>query len=250
VDVLQGMGTIQIHHGSAGSNMVARYLSSLHVPSVQEFFVGAQIAMDCDRHFGAIHDMSHFVNRVERLPGAGLDAEIKKAVLSGGLPTFGHPEISAAGRGGSIEQDPRPAIYLEPLFRAIDAGTLKLDDDRRRRLKVLQRIYQIAFVEGVVKPGRETEEPLRLTPNTDFGAWGVQEALGIPEMNRTFLTYVFRGFGWLMDAREQLQQKIVRPVIPPAPEIVPKPDGDDAIPKMIRDVHGRLATGDAFAPKR
>lgn len=249
-DVLEGMGAIQIHHGSAGSNMVARYLTTLHVPAVADFFVGAHIALDCDRHFGAIHDMTRFLERIERLPAAEVDAAIRAAVLHGGLPTFGHPEISAAGRGKTVEQDPRPAIYLAPLLAAIDTGTVALDPHRRARLRLLQRIYQVAFVEGVVKPGRETEDPLRLTPNTDFGAWGVQEALGVAEVHRTFLTYCFRGFGWVMDAREQLQQKIIRPVIPPEPTIVPKPDGDDTIPAMIRAVHDRLAaSAEAFAKR-
>ena len=132
-----------------------------------------------------------------------------------------------------------------------DAGpALHARRHRRARLRLLQRIYQVAFVEGVVKPGRETEDPLRLTPNTDFGAWGVQEALGVAEVHRTFLTYCFRGFGWVMDAREQLQQKIIRPVIPPEPTIVPKPDGDDTIPAMIRAVHDRLAaSAEAFAKR-
>lgn len=249
-DVLEGMGAIQIHHGSAGSNMVARYLATLHVPAVADFFVGAHIALDCDRHFGAIHDMTRFLERIERLPAGDVDAAVRAAVLQGGLPTFGHPEISAAGRGKTVEQDPRPAIYVAPLLAAVDAGTVVVDPHRRARLRLLQRIYQVAFVAGVVKPGREDEEPLRLTPNTDFGAWAVQEALGVAEVHRTFLTYCFRGFGWVMDAREQLQQKIIRPVIPPEPAIVPKPDGDDTIPAMIRAVHDRLAApAEAFAKR-
>ena len=50
---------------------------------------------------------------------------------------------------------------------------------------------------------------------------------------RTFLTYIFRGFGWIMDAREQLQMKIIRPVIPPDPEIVPKPSDDLTIANEV-----------------
>ncbi len=46
-------------------------------------------------------------------------------MLTGGLPTFGHPEIAAAGRGNQVQQDPRPAIYIDPVFKAIDAGELK-----------------------------------------------------------------------------------------------------------------------------
>ena len=35
--ILERMGTIQIHHGSAGSNMVARYMATLHTFSVEDF---------------------------------------------------------------------------------------------------------------------------------------------------------------------------------------------------------------------
>ena len=73
---------------------------------------------------------------------------------------------------------------------------LTLGDKQQQRLGIIQRIYQIAFVEGVIKPGRENDPPLRLTPNTDFGGWAVQEALGIHELDRTLLTYIFRGI-WL-----------------------------------------------------
>src|SRR5882724_8351721 len=228
--ILERMGTIQTHHGSAGSNMVARYLATLHASSVSDFFVAAQMVMDSARHFGAIHDMTAFLRRLEPLAPPERDAEIRRGVLGGGLPTFGHPEITAAGRSGEVEADPRPAIYVTPVFEALDRGELALSAHQRERLGILQRIYQIAFVEGVVK--REGQEPLRLTPNTDFGAWIVQEALGIRDPDRTFLTYVFRGFGWMMDAREQLLQKIIRPVIAPDPRIVPKSADETTIPDL------------------
>jgi hypothetical protein len=245
--ILEQMGTIQTHHGSAGSNMVARYLATLHTGAVSDFFVAAQMTMDGARHFGAIHDMTAFQLRLAPLSPAARDAEIRHAVLGGGLPTFGHPEITAAGRTGEVEADPRPAIYVTPLFAALDAGELDLSPRQRERLGILQRIYQIAFVEGVVK--REGQEPLRLTPNTDFGAWSVQEALGIRDPDRTFLTYIFRGFGWMMDAREQLLQKIIRPVIAPDPRIVPKAADDPAIPDLVGHFHDRLAAAEpAFEP--
>ena len=39
-------------------------------------------------------------------------------------------------------------------------------------------------------------------------------------------------------------------VIPPEPAIIPKPDGDDTIPAMIRAVHDRLAAPtEAFAKR-
>jgi citrate synthase len=246
--ILEQMGTIQTHHGSAGSNMVARYLATLHAGSVSDFFTAAQMTMDGARHFGAIHDMTAFQLRLAPLAPEARDQEIRHAVLGGGLPTFGHPEITAAGRTGEVEADPRPAIYVTPLFAALDSGELDLSPRQRERLGILQRIYQIAFVEGVVK--REGQEPLRLTPNTDFGAWSVQEALGIRDPDRTFLTYIFRGFGWMMDAREQLLQKIIRPVIAPDPRIVPKASDDLAIPDLVGRFHDRLAANEpAFEPR-
>jgi hypothetical protein len=249
--IVEQMGTIQTHHGSAGSNMVARYLATLHAGSVSDFFVACQMVMDSARHFGAIHDLTAFIRRLEPLAPAERDALIRRGVLGGGLPTFGHPEITAAGRSGEVEADPRPAIYVTPLFAALDRGELALSAAQRERLGIIQRIYQIAFVEGVVK--RAGEEPLRITPNTDFGAWSVQEALGIRDPDRTFLTYIFRGFGWTMDAREQLLQKIIRPVIAPDPRIVPKRDaaGDTTIPDLVGRFHDRLkADAPAFAPRK
>jgi hypothetical protein len=55
--ILQTLGTIQIHHGSAGSNMVARYFASLHTRSISDLLTAAQMALDCARHFGAITDL-------------------------------------------------------------------------------------------------------------------------------------------------------------------------------------------------
>ena len=247
--ILERMGMIQMHHGSAGSNMVARYLVTLHAGSVLDVFAASLMAMDAARHFGAIHDMTAFIRRLEQTPEEERAELIRQEVLKGGLPTFGHPEIAAAGRG-SLQQDPRAAIYLAPVFEALDRGELRLSERQRRRLALMQLIYRVALVEGVVKPGREGEEPLRLTPNTDFGAWSVQEALGIPDSGRTFLTYVFRGFGWMMDAREQLQQKIIRPVIAPDPAILPRPDERRTIPGVVDRLHERMAAGEpAFDPR-
>ena len=247
--ILERMGTIQIHHGSAGSNMVARYMATLHTFSVEDFLIASHMALDGARHFGAIHDMSDFVQELEPLDGEQQAERIREKMLTGGLPTFGHPEISAAGRGNQVQQDPRPAIYIDPVFRAIDAGELKMTPRQHERLAIARLIYLTAFVNGVLKPGRENSPPLRLTANTDFGAWCVQEALGIEEADRTLLTYIFRGFGWMMDAREQLQQKMIRPVISPDPKIVPKTSDDPTIPDLVSGVHNRLIKDDPFAPK-
>ena len=238
--ILERMGTIQIHHGSAGSNMVARYMATLHTLSVSDFFTASQMAMDGTRHFGAIHDMSDFVQQLEPLTAEQRSERIREKMLGGGLPTFGHPEIAAAGRGERMQQDPRPAIYIDPLFDAIDAGQVVISPRQHKRLSIAHQIYQTAFINGVLKAQREHEPPLRLTPNTDFGAWCVQEALGIEEVDRTLLTYIFRGFGWMMDAREQLQQKMIRPVISPSPEIIPKSSDDSTIPDLVARVHQRL----------
>ena len=239
--ILENLGAIQIHHGSAGSNMVARYLASLHTRSVSDLFTAAQMALDCARHFGAITDLTDFVAELCRVRAAQRDGLIRQRVTQGTLPAFGHPEIAAAGRSNSIEVDPRPAIYLAPLFEAMDTERLVVPRSRLARIQLVQRMYQIAFIEGLQKPGRVGR--LRIAPNTDFGAWIVQEALGIDEGDRTLLSYVFRGFGWMMDAREQLQQPIIRPVIPPDPAIVPSAGADDMIPKMIELVHKRLSEG-------
>ena len=245
---LERMGIIQTHHGSAGSNMVARYMATLHTPSVSDFLCAAHMNLDGDRHFGAIHDMTHFINALEQLPSEKREEAIQNEVLGGGIPTFGHPEIAAAGRVDEIQQDPRPAIYIEPVLQAIDSRGLTLDDKQKQRLDIVQRIYQIAFVEGVIKPGRENDPPLRLTPNTDFGGWAVQEALGIHELDRTLLTYIFRGFGWMMDVREQLQDRhIIRPVIPPDPQIIPTDNSDPTIPDLVVSTHNRLVQEDAFS---
>jgi citrate synthase len=245
--LLQNLGTIQIHHGSAGSNMVARYLASLHTKHISDLFTAAQMALDCGRHFGAITALTDFVAELEHATPCDRDELIRQRVIKGGLPTFGHPEIAAAGRTNHIELDPRPAIYLAPLFEAIDKGTLVVPKDRIERIEFVQRMYQLAFVEGMEKPGRAGR--LRISPNTDFGAWIVQEALGIDEMDRTLLSYVFRGFGWMMDVREQLQQPIIRPVIPPDPSIIPPANAEGTISAVVGTVHHRLCLVKAFAPR-
>ena len=244
-DILERMGIIQIHHGSAGSNVVARYLATLHTGAVSDFFVASQMTLDGNRHFGAIHDMTAFINEIESLDDAALEEAIQQRMLTA-LPTFGHPEIAAAGRSDEIQQDPRPAIYFNPFLEAVDNGDIQLNDRQKKRLSIAQRIYQLAFIEGFVRPGREDQPPLRLTPNTDFGGWSVQEGMGIYENDRTLLTYIFRGFGWMMDAREQLQLKIIRPVIPPHPDIIPKPTDDMTIPNEVVALHNRMAGANAF----
>ena len=248
--ILERMGTIQIHHGSAGSSMVARYMATLHTFSVADFFIASHMALDGARHFGAIHDMSDFVQELEPLAPKQRAERIREKMLGGGLPTFGHPEIAAAGRGNQVQQDPRPAIYIDPVFNAIDAGQLSISPRQQERLSIARLIYLTAFVNGVRKPGKEDSPPLRLTANTDFGAWCVQEALGIEEADRTLLTYIFRGFGWMMDAREQLQQKMIRPVIAPDPKIVPKSSDDHTIPELVARVHKRLTQDDPFGPQK
>jgi citrate synthase len=244
--ILQTLGTIQIHHGSAGSNMVTRYLASLHTRSVSDIFTTGQMTLDCARHFGAINDMTDFIAKLDHEPPSRQDQIIRQRAVSGSLPTFGHPEIAAAGRNNQIELDPRPAIYLFPLLEAIHSGGLEISPERRRRVTIAQRMYQIAFVEGIEKPGRPGR--LRIAPNTDFGAWIVQETLGIDPEDRTLLSYVFRGFGWMMDVREQLQQPIIRPVIPPEPGIIPAPTEERVIPSMVVMVHNSLSGESAFAP--
>jgi citrate synthase len=245
--ILQTLGTIQIHHGSAGSNMVARYLASLHTKSIGDIFTAAQMTLDGARHFGAITDMTEFITRLERVSPGRQDEMIRQRAMTGNLPAFGHPEIALAGRSNRMELDPRPAIYLAPLFQAIDSGELKVPANRLRGVLAAQRIYQIAFVEGLEKPGRSGR--LRVAPNTDFGAWIVQEILGIDRADRTFISYAFRGFGWMMDVREQLQQPIIRPVIPPDPSIVPPAAAEGIIPDLVGTVHDRLSGSDAFSPK-
>jgi citrate synthase len=242
--ILETMGTIQIHHGSAGSNMVARYLASLHTKSISDLFTAAQMTLDCARHFGAITGLTEFVAQLEPLSPSRRDELIRQRAINGDLPTFGHPEIAAAGRSMRIEVDPRPAIYLTPLFEAIDSGKLEVSPARMKRVEIVQRLYQLAFIEGIEKPGRSGR--LRIAPNTDFGAWIVQEALGIDERDRTLLSYVFRGFGWMMDVREQLQQAIIRPVIPPDPGIIPGPASDGVISRIVDTVHQRLSKSNAF----
>jgi citrate synthase len=228
--ILLTNGAIQIHHGSAGSNMVTRYLASLHTRSVSDLFTAGQMTLDCARHFGAITDLTEFVAELEHATAHRRDRLIRQRAIAGNLPCFGHPEIAVAGRTNQIEIDPRPAIYLSPLFEAIDAGKLAVSRERVKRVEIVQRMYQLAFVEGIEKPGRTGR--LRIAPNTDFGTWIVQEAMGFDEADRTLPSCVFRGFGWMMDVREQLQQPIIRPVIPPDPGIVPPPAGDGAFPAL------------------
>ena len=244
-NILERMGIIQTHHGSAGSNVVARYLASLYAGAVSDFFVASQMALDGDRHFGAIHDMTAFINEIEPLDTEARETAIRERMRTA-LPTFGHPMIAAAGRSDEIQQDPRPAIYFNPFIDAVEKGEIQLSDRQKERLAIMQRLYQIAFVEGIVRPGRENEPPLRLTPNTDFGGWAVQEGLDIYESDRTFLTYIFRGFGWIMDAREQLQMKIIRPVIPPDPEIIPQLSADMTIANEVVALHNRMAGVEIF----
>jgi citrate synthase len=242
--ILETLGAIQIHHGSAGSIMVARYLASLHTKSVSDLFTAAHMTLDCARHFGAITDLTEFVRTLERAPASRQDELNRRRAIAGGLPTFGHPEIAAAGRTGRIEFDPRPALYLAPLFEAIDAGAVRVSGPRMKRIRSVQRLYQLAFVEGIEKPGRSGR--FRIAPNTDFGAWIVQEALGIDEMDRTLLSFCFRGFGWMMDVREQLLQPIIRPVVPPDPAIIPQPATGGVIPETVVAVHNRLCQANAF----
>jgi hypothetical protein len=111
---------------------------------------------------------------------------------------------------------------------------------------VAVEMYNQAFVVGIRKPGSGKTAPLRISPNTDFGAWCVQEALGVNPPDRTLLSYIFRGFGWMMDAREQLQCPLIRPVIPPDPRIVPDARSDSPIPGILTRVHGRLGGRNPF----
>jgi hypothetical protein len=143
--------------------------------------------------------------------------------------------------------DPRPALYLAPLFQAIDNGIVTASPSVLKRAALLERMYQIALVEGVQKSSGVGK--LRLTPNTDFGAWLVQEVLAIEEPDRTLLSYAYRGFGWMMDVREQLQQPIIRPVIPFDPAILSGWQMDTTVPSVISSVHKRLAAGNAFSSR-
>ena len=45
--ILGQLGAIQVHHGSAGSNMVVRYFATLHTRSISDLFTASQMALDC-----------------------------------------------------------------------------------------------------------------------------------------------------------------------------------------------------------
>ena len=50
-----------------------------------------------------------------------------------------------------------------------------------------------------------------------------------------------------MDGREQLQLKIIRPVIAPDPVIIPDFEEDQTVPGQVLNVHDRLSqTSNAF----
>ena len=51
----------------------------------------------------------------------------------------------------------------------------------------------------------------------------------------------------MMDAREQLQMKIIRPVIPPDPDVIPKPTDDMTIPDEVVALHNRMLSEDIFS---
>jgi len=51
----------------------------------------------------------------------------------------------------------------------------------------------------------------------------------------------------MMDVREQLQQPIIRPVIPPDPGIVPPQASEGIIKDIVRSIHDRLSESNAFA---
>jgi hypothetical protein len=53
----------------------------------------------------------------------------------------------------------------------------------------------------------------------------------------------------MMDVREQLQQPIIRPVIPPDPQIVPTESAGTVIPDIIVTVHNRLRGANAFVAR-
>ena len=112
IRILGQLGAIQVHHGSAGSNMVARYFATLHTRSVSDLFTASQMALDCGRHFGAISDMTDFVRILERTPQGKRDDAIRDRIVKGSLPTFGHPEIAAADARIISKWIPRPRSIL------------------------------------------------------------------------------------------------------------------------------------------
>ena len=50
----------------------------------------------------------------------------------------------------------------------------------------------------------------------------------------------------MMDAREQLPLKIIRPVIPPHPDVIPTPTDDMTIANEVVALHNRMASPNAF----
>src|SRR4030095_11714649 len=84
--ILKTLGTIQIHHGSAGSNMVTRSLASLHTRSISDIFTAGQMTLDCARHFGAINDMTDFIAELDHEPPGRQDQIIRQRAVSGNLP--------------------------------------------------------------------------------------------------------------------------------------------------------------------
>src|SRR5204863_4276587 len=138
--------------------------AALHTRSVSDLFTASQMALDCGRHFGAITDMTDLIAELEQAPASEREQLIHARILKGNLPTFGHPEIAAAGRDNHLEMDPRPALYLAPLFAAIDKGTVKVSPKVLERTSMVERIYQMALNEGIEKSSGTGR--LRLTPNT------------------------------------------------------------------------------------
>ena len=94
--------------------------------------------------------MTDFVAVLEQTPESERDGVIRNRILKGNLPTFGHPEIAAAGRENHLEMDPSPALYLAPLFEAIEKGTVVVSPNVQKRAALLERIYQIALAIGLV----------------------------------------------------------------------------------------------------
>ena len=66
----------------------------LYAGAVSDFFVASQMALDGDRHFGAIHDMTAFINEIEPLDTEARETAIRERMRTA-LPTFGHSMIAA-----------------------------------------------------------------------------------------------------------------------------------------------------------